>query len=113
MLNNEITLKPLLNTGVIGILRETKSPWERRVALTPTGCKKLISEGIRILVQPSRTRCFSDDEYQESGCEIVEDLKPCNLILGLHYQDTNRLLENKTYLIFSHCKKGKQKIKDS
>lgn len=96
-----------MNLGVIGILAETKSPWERRVALTPLGCRSMISEGIRILVQPSRTRCFSDDEYRESGCELVEDLSPCNLIIGLQYPDINNLLPEKTYMIFSHCKKGK------
>lgn len=93
----------------IGILREIKSPWERRVALTPSGCRNLLEldDRIRILVQPSKIRCFSDDEYQEIGCEIEEDLSECSLIVGLQDPDLNSLLENRTYTIFSHCKKGK------
>lgn len=91
----------------IGILRETVSVWERRVALTPTGCKKLLEDGIKIVVQPSRIRCFSDDEYSQIGCEIKEDLSECSLIFGLQAPEVNTLLAEKTYIIFSHTKKGK------
>jgi alpha-aminoadipic semialdehyde synthase len=94
-------------TICIGILREIKSPWERRVALTPNGCRNLLELGFRIIVQPSKIRCFSDDEYQEIGCEVKEDLSECSLIVGLQDPDLNALLPEKTYTIFSHCKKGK------
>lgn len=100
--NTDLNTKPC-----IGILREVKSPWERRVALTPTGCKELLALGVRILVQPSKTRCFSEDEYVEVGCEVKEDLNECNLIVGLQDTDVNCLLQEKTYSMFSHCKKGK------
>jgi alpha-aminoadipic semialdehyde synthase len=37
--------------GTIGILREEKNKWERRVALTPTEVEVLIREhGFRVLV---------------------------------------------------------------
>jgi alpha-aminoadipic semialdehyde synthase len=91
----------------IGILREVVSVWERRVALTPSGCKKLLDSGIRVVIQPSRIRCFSDDEYLEVGCELNEDLIGCNLIVGLQAPDISTLLAEKTYIIFSHTKKGK------
>lgn len=94
-------------THSVGILRETISVWERRVALTPTGCKRLIDEGMKIIVQPSKIRCFSDDEYSEVGCEIKEDLSECKLIVGLQAPEVNSLLPQKTYIIFSHTKKGK------
>ncbi|KAJ2351359.1 hypothetical protein GGF43_004056, partial [Coemansia sp. RSA 2618] len=43
------TPKPM----VLGIRREDKNRWERRVALTPAHVKRLIKEtGARVLVQP-------------------------------------------------------------
>ena len=51
----------------IGILREIKSKWERRCALTPKEVKVLVAEDIRILVQPSTSRCYTDEEFLEAG----------------------------------------------
>ncbi len=90
----------------IGIRRETKSKWERRVALTPEGCKYLIDNKIRVIVQPSKVRCFTDVEYQEVGCEIKESLEECNVILGIHGIQPEELLKEKTYLFFSYTIKG-------
>ena len=97
----------LTNFPSIGILRETVSVWERRVAITPSGCKILLEAGIKIVVQPSKIRCFSDDEYSQIGCEIKEELSECNLIVGLQAPEVNTLMAEKTYIIFSHTKKGK------
>ena len=90
----------------IGILSETKSVWERRVSLSPTDCKKLIEKGIKIIIQPSMTRCFTDSEYQEIGAEISKDLTPSNIILGIQGPEATNLIEKKTYLFFSHTQKG-------
>lgn len=90
----------------IGILSETKSVWERRVCLSPLDCKKLIEKGIKIIVQPSMTRCFTDSEYQDIGAEISNDLSPSNIILGIQSPESINLIEKKTYLFFSHTQKG-------
>jgi alpha-aminoadipic semialdehyde synthase len=45
----------------IGILRENKNKWERRVAITPNEVEKIVALGIRVLVQTSSNRCYSDD----------------------------------------------------
>ena len=46
---------------VIGILRKNKSKWERCCALTPKEVLVLTSqEGIKVLVQPSPSRCYTD-----------------------------------------------------
>lgn len=94
------------NQPCIGILAETKNVWERRVSLTPSDCSLLTKKGIKILVQPSMTRCFSDSEYQESGAFISKDLSEASLILGIQNPEFTNLHENKTYMFFSHTRKG-------
>ena len=91
----------------IGLLREGKNPPDSRVALTPAQCKWLQKsfEQVQIVVQPSSTRCFSDLEYQRAGVSIQEDLSDCEYIFGIKEVPINQLIEQKTYLFFSHTKK--------
>ena len=90
----------------IGIRRENKNKWERRVALVPEDCKKLIEQGIKIILQPSSLRCFTDKQYSEVGVEISEDISSANVIIGVKEVPLDCLLPNKTYLYFSHTIKG-------
>ncbi|MDQ2751795.1 MAG: NAD(P)-dependent oxidoreductase [Bacteroidota bacterium] len=91
---------------VIGIIREGKIPEDNRVALTPKHCQWLSKNyNCKIIVQPSRKRCFPDEAYQISGAIISENLADCNVILGIKEVPVNDLIENKTYLFFSHTKK--------
>ncbi|CAG9315576.1 unnamed protein product [Blepharisma stoltei] len=92
--------------GTIGLRRETKTYWERRVAITPKDVTVLINEGIRVLVQPSPTRCFSDIEFLKAGAEITEDLSEAQLIIGIKEVPIAELLPNRSYLFFSHTYKG-------
>jgi len=92
--------------GIIGIRRENKNKWERRVALTPLDCKKLLESGIRIILQPSALRCFTDKQYQDIGVEINEDISSANVIIGVKEVPLDYLMPNKTYLYFSHTIKG-------
>jgi saccharopine dehydrogenase (NAD+, L-lysine forming) len=90
----------------IGLLKEGKIPPDNRVALTPAQCKWLQkSFGIEIFVQSSSHRCFSDKEYQRAGIEVVEDLKNCDILFGIKEVPVAELLEDKTYLFFSHTRK--------
>jgi len=55
----------------IAIIKECKNKWERRCSLTPVEVKKLVSEfGIKVIVQPSSNRCFSNKEFQKAGAVI-------------------------------------------
>jgi alanine dehydrogenase len=92
---------------VLGLIREGKIPADNRVALTPAQCKFLTSHfpDIQIKVQASPTRCFSNQEYQQAGIEITEDLGNCDLLLGIKEIPISQLICNKTYLFFSHTKK--------
>ena len=60
---------------------------------------------LKIIVQPSNHRCYQDQEYEEQGAFINEDLSECDLILGVKEIETSVLLESKSYMFFSHtCK---------
>ncbi|HTM92065.1 MAG TPA: NAD(P)-dependent oxidoreductase [Flavisolibacter sp.] len=91
----------------IGLLKEGKIPPDNRVALTPAQCKWLQKTYpvLKFLVQSSPHRCFSDKEYQRAGIEVVEDLKDCDILLGIKEVPVDDLLGNKTYLFFSHTRK--------
>lgn len=58
----------------IGIAREA-APAERRVALTPETCKKLVAAGASVSVERGLgTRAhFSDDAYADAGAILVDD----------------------------------------
>ena len=88
----------------IGIIKERKQPADTRVALTPLQCKNLTRQfqGLQVVVESSDERCFSDHEYQNEGIPIVDDLSDCDVLLGVKEVPVEALIENKTYLFFSH-----------
>ncbi len=90
----------------IGIIKESR-PDENRTPLVPEHIEKLKEKypNLNILVQPSKNRCFTDDEYKSKGAEINEDLTNCSIIFGVKEVDTNFLINNKTYVFFSHTYK--------
>ena len=91
----------------IGLIREGKVPSDNRVALTPAQCKWISRnrQDIKLLVQHSDTRCYSDKEYLAAGIEVKEDLNECDLLLGIKEVPVEMLIDGKTYLFFSHTKK--------
>ena len=92
--------------NVIGLRRESKNYWERRVGLTPFHVSKLIELGIKVLVQPSTTRCFADIEFANVGAELREDLSEAQLIIGIKEVSISELLSRRTYMFFSHTLKA-------
>jgi len=88
----------------IGLIREEKKPYDKRVALTPAQCTELLHHfpDLVILVQPSNHRCISDEEYAQVGLELTDDLSPCDILLGIKEVPLESLIPNKTYLFFSH-----------
>ena len=90
----------------LGIIRESRID-ESRTPIVPDHVKEIkkIFQNIKILVQPSKNRCFSNQEYKKSGAIISENLKTCDLILGVKEIDTKVLLKDKKYLFFSHTSK--------
>ena len=58
----------------IGVARETAAG-ERRVALTPETCRKLVAAGAGVRVERGlgRHAHFPDDAYAEAGAQLVDD----------------------------------------
>ncbi len=92
---------------IIGIRREDKNEWERRVPLVPDDVRWLKeTHDIRTIVQPSAIRIFSDDEYRRAGAEISEDLGKAGTVFAVKEIPTALFEKNKTYVFFSHTIKG-------
>ncbi|MDE5420611.1 NAD(P)-dependent oxidoreductase [Ancylomarina sp. DW003] len=91
----------------IGILRETKNPPDRRVAITPEQGLHLIKThpNISIFIQPSDIRCYSDAEYRKAGFFLTEDLRECDILIGVKEVSIPYLIPDKKYLFFSHTAK--------
>jgi alpha-aminoadipic semialdehyde synthase len=90
----------------LGIRREGKNRWERRVAITPKDVGKLVKMGAKVIVQPSSKRIFGEELYREYGAEINESLEHADVVLGVKEVDIQDLLEGKTYCFFSHTHKA-------
>ena len=68
----------------IGIRREDKSKWERRVPLIPQDVKELTEvQGIDVTLQPSSIRVFPDDEYLRAAAKIQEDLSVSPVVFAV------------------------------
>jgi saccharopine dehydrogenase (NAD+, L-lysine forming) len=91
----------------IGLIRETKIPADNRVALIPSQCKWLQKtfSSLKIYVQPSTSRCYTDKEYMMAGVELKEDLTDCDYLLGIKEVNPDLLIPDKKYLFFSHTRK--------
>ena len=90
----------------IGIVKETKNKWERRVPLNPLAVQELISNGFGVIVQPSETRIYKDEEYTSAGAKLSSDLSMCDFIIGVKEIPMNDLIPGKPHLFFSHTIKG-------
>lgn len=97
----------------IGLIKEGKIPADNRVALTPAQCKWIHknSDTVKVILQSSPNRCFSDREYQMAGVELTNDLSACDIILGIKEVPIDQLLPHKTYLFFSHTRKKQPRNK--
>ena len=66
----------------LGIRREDKNKWEARVPIIPEYVKKLWEKyNIKTIIQPSKIRTFSDEEYANVGAIVQEDISDCPIIL--------------------------------
>ena len=92
----------------IGLIREGKTPADNRVAFTPAQCKWIHknSDAVKIVVQRSDKRCFSDKEYEAAGVELLDDMSGCDVLFGIKEVPVDDLIAGKTYFIFSHTKKA-------
>ncbi len=93
----------------IGILREQKSPPDKRVPFTPEHCKIIATEfkkEVQIVVQPSAIRCYTDAEYVAGGVILQEDVSDCDVLMGVKEVPKTELIAGKKYFFFSHTIKA-------
>ena len=88
----------------IGIIKEGKTPPDKRVGLTPAQCAhlKLAYPELKVKVQRSPIRCFRDEEYASAGIELVDSVSDCDVIFGVKEVKYEMLADGKTMLFFSH-----------
>ncbi len=91
----------------IGIRREDKNPWERRVPLIPSHVRALLQNSpLEVRLQPSSIRIFPDEDYAREGAKIDEDLSSCSLVFAVKEVPEEFFQQGKTYAFFSHTIKG-------
>jgi alanine dehydrogenase len=88
----------------IGIIKEYKSPPDKRVVFSPKKCVETLQKfpQVEFFVEKSDIRCFSDLEYEEMGLKVVTDLSNCDVLIGVKEVPIEKLIENKKYFFFSH-----------
>lgn len=91
----------------VGILRETRNPPDRRVPLTPPQIILLEEHypNVEFFVQPSDYRCYSNEEYEYLDIPLKEDLRDCDILMGVKEVDKRTFIPGKTYLFFAHVAK--------
>jgi saccharopine dehydrogenase (NAD+, L-lysine-forming) len=87
-------------------LRREDKPSEWRVPLTPEGVAALIGQGVRVVVETSKSRIFGDEEYQAAGAELTDRhwrQAPAEaIILGLKELAASDQAIAHTHIYFSH-----------
>ncbi len=93
----------------IGIRREDKNKWERRVPLIPGDIETLRARhDLAFVVQPSPIRVYGDEEYVAAGAEVGEDLTRAGIVVAVKEVPLDLLQARTAYLFFSHTVKGQR-----
>ena len=91
----------------IALIKETKTPVDNRVALSPKQVAELNKQypQHQIVVQTSDIRAFSDDEYRAEGVEVVNNMQDCDILFGIKEAKIESLIPDKHYFFFGHIAK--------
>lgn len=104
-LPSKLRLMTTANTTLkIALIREGKTPPDKRVALTPKQAAQVMKTwpGVEVIVQSSSVRKFTDEEYRTEGLKVQEDVSECDIMIGVKEVPIEMLIPSKTYLFFSH-----------
>lgn len=87
-----------------GIIKERKSPPDRRVVFTPEELVRLKEEHPEAVIKVERSdiRIFTDEQYADLGIEVVSDVSDCDVLFGVKEVPIDALIPNKKYFFFSH-----------
>ena len=88
----------------LGIIREGKTPPDKRVALSPEQCEYILNNypDVEVFVQKSEIRKFKDDQYAKLGVAVVDSVEDCDVLIGVKEVPIDELIPNKKYIFFSH-----------
>jgi len=91
----------------VGILKETKTPPDTRVAIPPKQAVKLLEKfpNVELFIQSSDLRAYKDEEYSQLDLNVVDDVSNCDILIGVKEVDIPALIPGKTYFFFSHTAK--------
>lgn len=86
------------------LIKERKTPPDRRVVFSPEMLKKALKEypEASFKVESSDIRIFSDQQYRDAGFEVSEDVSDCDVMLGVKEVPVPSLIPDKKYFFFSH-----------
>lgn len=88
----------------IGLIREGKTPPDKRVPFTPSQAEEIEQRfpHVKVICQQSGIRCFQDSEYETLGIGTHTHVADCDILMGIKEVPIDMLIPNKTYLFFSH-----------
>ncbi len=88
----------------LALIREDKVPVDRRVPITPAQAADIQRRfpHVTVYCQSSKHRCFPDQDYRDAGIEVVDDVRHCDILMGVKEVPIPNLIAGKTYLFFSH-----------
>lgn len=86
------------------LIKERKSPPDRRVVFSPKKCRNLLETfpDATIVVEKSEVRVFDDNLYKKEGIKLADDLLNCDVMLGVKEVPIKALIPHKKYFFFSH-----------
>ena len=87
-----------------GILKERKNPPDRRVIFAPNELVRLKQQyqSVTVQVESSDIRVFTDEQYENLGIEVTNDISDCDFLFGVKEVPIENLISNKSYFFFSH-----------
>lgn len=87
-----------------GVIKERKTPPDRRVVFTPEELVRLQAEHKEAIVkvESSDIRVFTDQQYSDLGIEVTTDMSDCDVLFGVKEVPIDALIPNKKYFFFSH-----------
>ncbi|HEX8270817.1 MAG TPA: NAD(P)-dependent oxidoreductase [Flavobacterium sp.] len=87
-----------------GIIKERKTPPDRRVVFSPDELAQLqrAYPEAQVRVESSDIRIFPDSEYIGKGITVSDDVSDCDVLFGVKEVPIEALIPNKKYFFFSH-----------
>lgn len=96
------------------IIKERKSPPDRRVVFSPEKLKEVTQKFPEAFfkIETSDIRIFPDEAYEATGFEVTENISDCNVMLGVKEVPIDALIPEKKYFFFSHTIKKQHYNRD-